>query len=98
MKEYEFSVEARDDLLEIWAYIAADNTAAADRVEKELYEACEMLAKNPGAGHKRADLTAEPVLFWPVRGQYLVIYVRETQPLKIVRILHGARDVSAEME
>lgn len=98
MKGYEFSAEARDDLLEIWAYIAGGNLVAAERVEKDIYEACEMLAKNPGAGHKRAELTAESVLFWPVRGQYLVIYVRGTQPLRIVRILHGARDVSAEME
>jgi len=48
-------------------------------------------------GHKRPDLTDETVLFWPVRGQYLVIYQREAQPLKIVRILHGARDASSQL-
>jgi hypothetical protein len=31
----------------------------------------------------------EPVLFWPVRGLYLVIYLAETEPLKIVRILRS---------
>ena len=97
MKGYELSPEARDDLQEIWIYVAGDNLAAADKLEADIYKACEVLAGNPRLGHKRADLTDEPVLFWPVRGQYLVIYQRETQPLKIVRILHGARDASSHL-
>jgi len=55
-----------------------------------------LLAQNPRLGHKRPDLTDEPVLFWPVRRWYLVIYQRETKPLQVVRILHGARDASSE--
>lgn len=98
MKAYEFSPEARDDLQEIWVYIAGDNLAAADALEADIYRACELLAKSPHLGHRRTDLTDEPVLFWPVRGMYLVIYLRETQPLKIVRILHGARDAASEYD
>ena len=98
MRGYEFSSEARDDLREIWTYIAADNPAAADRLEAAIYEACELLSERPRLGHKRPDLTDESVLFWPVRGQYLVIYRRETKPLKIVRIFHGARDVPSGLE
>lgn len=97
MRSYEFSPEARDDLQEIWVYIAGDNPGAADKLEENIYAACELLANNPRLGHKRRDLTDEPVLFWPVRGQYLVIYLPETEPLKIVRILHGARDASDEL-
>ena len=44
-----------------------------------------------GSGHSRPDLTTKDVRFWPVRS-YLVIY-RETVPLEIVTILHGARDI-----
>jgi plasmid stabilization system protein ParE len=98
MKGYEFSPEARDDLQEIWAYIAGENPGAADRLEEDIYEACELLARNPHAGHKRPDLTDEPVRFWPVRRRYLLIFLPETEPLKIVRILHGARDASSEFE
>ncbi len=98
MRGYQLSPEARDDLQEIWIYIAADNPAAADELEADIYRACEVLAGNPGIGHKRPDLTGEPVLFWPVRGRYLVIYQKKTQPLTIVRILHGARDASAELK
>jgi plasmid stabilization system protein ParE len=97
MNGYELSPEAQNDLQEIWIHIAQDNPAAADKLEEDIYEACELLAKNPHLGHKRPDLTNELVLFWPVRGQYLVISRAETEPLKIVRLLHGARDASIEL-
>ena len=61
MKGYELSPEATDDLQEIWVYIANDNPAAADKLEEDIYAACELLAKSPGLGHRRSDLTDEPV-------------------------------------
>jgi plasmid stabilization system protein ParE len=97
MKGYELSEEALADLQDIWGYIARDNPSAADNLESEIYQACEFLAKNPRLGHKRPDLTDEPVLFWPVRGHYLVIYLRESKPLKIVRVLHASREASEEI-
>jgi toxin ParE1/3/4 len=97
MKGYELSPEALADLQKIWAYIAGDNPAAADELEADSYRACELLAKNPRLGHKRSDLTDEPVLFWPVRNHYLVIYQRETKPLKVARILHGSRDITEQL-
>ncbi len=81
----------------IWFYIARDNPAAADELEAEIYEACDLLAKNPRLGHKRPELTGEPVRFWPVRGHYLVIFRQAVRPLKIVRILHAARDVTEQI-
>jgi plasmid stabilization system protein ParE len=48
-----------------------DNPTAADKLEDDIYAACELLAKNPRLGHRRSDLTDEPVLFWPVRAQYI---------------------------
>jgi plasmid stabilization system protein ParE len=97
MSVYELSPEARDDLQEIWMWIAQDNPGAADELEADIYSACEQLAQNPHLGHKRPDLTDEPVLFWIVRKQYLVVYVPDKTSLKIVRILHSARDASAEL-
>jgi plasmid stabilization system protein ParE len=97
MKGYELSPEATDDLQKIWVYIANDNPTAADKLEDDIYAACELLAKNPRLGHRRPDLTGEPVLFWPVRGQYMVIYLSDTEPLMIVRILQGARNASAQL-
>lgn len=53
-----------------------------------------MLARNPELGHIRRDLTSKLVRFWPVYS-YLIIYDPATQPLEIVRILSGYRDVAA---
>jgi len=79
-------------------YIASDNPSAADKLEEHVYAACEFLSENPYVGHKRPDLTDDPVRFWPIREQYLVIYLPDTEPLKIVRILQGARDASSQLQ
>ena len=44
-------------------------------------------------GHLRTDLAQEPLRFWPVYS-YLIIYRPDAEPLEIVRVLHGARDVA----
>jgi antitoxin ParD1/3/4/toxin ParE1/3/4 len=61
-------------------------------VDADLFDAFESLARTPGIGHKREDLTAYPVLFWPV-GSYLIIYRAEHRPIEIVAVTQGSRDV-----
>lgn len=94
MAEAFYSPEARDDLLEIWEYIARDNLDAADRVEREIQEAVSLLSRHPDLGHLRPDLTSQPVRFWPVRS-FLIIYDSKARPLEIVRILSGYRDIAS---
>lgn len=53
-----------------------------------------MLGGNP-EGHLREDLADPPVRFWPV-GAYLPIYDPTSEPLTVIRVLHGARNL-AEM-
>ena len=55
----------------LWNYIAQDSVDAADRLTAKLLDSFETLARHPGLGNKREDLTNYPVLFWPV-GSYLV--------------------------
>jgi plasmid stabilization system protein ParE len=93
MADYVFSPQARLDLLEIWEYIARDDLDAADRVEAEIHLAISKLARNPGIGHWRRDLTSKQVRFWPIYS-YLIIYDPNTQPLEVVRILSGYRDLA----
>jgi plasmid stabilization system protein ParE len=93
MVNYSFSPEARVDLLAIWDYIANDNIDAADRVEKDIIEAITILASNPELGHFRRDLTSRRVRFWRIHS-YLIIYDPGVQPLEVVRILSGYRDVA----
>ena len=94
MTGYVLSADADLDLDEIWEYIAADSIDAADRWIRKLFDAFEALGRIPGMGHKREDLTAYPVLFWPV-GSYLVIYRAEHLPIEIVAVTQGSRDIPA---
>lgn len=99
MKEFVLSDEARSDLFEVWAFVAADNPPAADRLERDIMQACTLLARRPDIGHRRPDLCADgSVRFHTVRIWYLIVYEIDTQPLRIVRILHGAREVAGELE
>jgi plasmid stabilization system protein ParE len=92
MKEYVLSTSAELDLDEIWEYIAQDNINAADRWIGKLFDAFEALARNSGMGHKREDLTAYPILFWPV-GAYLILYRVQSERIEIVAVTQGARDI-----
>jgi plasmid stabilization system protein ParE len=91
---YVLSVHAEFDLDDIWEYIAADSIDAADRWIGKLFDAFEALGQTPGMGHRREDLTAYPVLFWPV-GAYLIIYRSERRPIEIVAVTQGSRDIPA---
>jgi len=89
---YILSVDADFDLDEIWEYIAGDSIDTADRWTNKLFDAFEALGRTPGMGHKREDLTAYSVLFWPV-GAYLIIYQAERTPIEIVAVTQGSRDI-----
>jgi plasmid stabilization system protein ParE len=94
MSGYLLGPDAEWDLDDLWEYIAQDSVGAADRLMAEIFEAFEVLARNPGMGHKREDLTTFPVLFWPV-GNYLIIYRAAQSLVEIVAIAHGKRDIPA---
>jgi toxin ParE1/3/4 len=89
------SPESEDDLFEIWLYFVENpDIQLAERVETALFERFALLARNPGLGHKRQDLTAAAVLFYRVFPyQYLIVYRRASIGIEIVAVLHGKRDV-----
>jgi len=89
---YELAAEAQADLLEIWIRIAADSVELADRIEQEFYNSFESLGRMPGQGHKRRDLTSRPVLFFPMYS-FLIVYQPETQPIRIMAVLRGRRNL-----
>ena len=92
MSSFLLSHEARQDILDIWDFIAQDNADAADRVTAEIRSAILKLAKFPELGHLRRDLADEPLRFWRVHS-YLIVYRPKRSPLEIVRILSGYRDI-----
>jgi plasmid stabilization system protein ParE len=97
VSEFVLTQAAKGDLLKILEYLEGDNPAAVLKVVDALDDAMQLLADNPGIGHLRPDLTPEDVRFWSVF-RYLVIYRPDTQPLEIVRVLHGKRNVRRLLE
>ena len=92
-RRYVLAPEAAFDLVQIWRYLKKEaGIEVADRVESAIRDKIIFLAKFPGGGHSRKDLTDEPVKFFTVYS-YLIVYRPETKPLEIVAIIHGQRDV-----
>jgi antitoxin ParD1/3/4/toxin ParE1/3/4 len=92
-RRYVLAPKAALDLVQIWRHIKKNaSLEIADRVEAAIRARIVFLARSPGAGHRRMELTDEPVKFFPVYS-YLIVYRPDTRPLQIVAILHGHRDV-----
>jgi toxin ParE1/3/4 len=91
-----FSPQAWQDTLEIITYIRADNPEAAARFLPALEKTCTQLVALPGMGSVRAvqrkDLQGVRIL--PVTGfeHYLIFYIAAGTSIKVIRILHAARD------
>ncbi|HKQ49574.1 MAG TPA: type II toxin-antitoxin system RelE/ParE family toxin [Phycisphaerae bacterium] len=94
MRGFALTPLAESDLTEIRDYLKKQSEEAPRRVLDALHEAMMRLAEMPDLGHLRDDLTDEPFRFWSVFS-FLIIYRPETDPLQIVRVLHGARDLKS---
>lgn len=95
MTRYLLSPAATSDVEAIEAFLDEHAPHATDTVIEGLRDAMRRVAANPAAGHLREDLSDEPLRFVSV-WSYLVVY-RLTDPVEVVRVLHAARDVAAEL-
>ena len=86
---------AEVDAIGIWAYISQDNVAAADRLIFRLEKVLRNLALQPQMGREAGEL-APKLRVAPV-GTYLIFYRPIVDGIEVARILHGARDISAEL-
>ena len=92
----QFSPQAWDDMRAIVAYIASDNPDAAARFVPALEATYAQLVVLPGMGSiryfRRKDL--QGVRMIPVTGfeYYLLFYSTTQKHVKVLRILHAARD------
>jgi toxin ParE1/3/4 len=94
-RRFRLTERARNDLDEIWAYIAGHSPAAADALIDRLYEKCRQLVDFPELGRTRAELS--PDLRSLVVRPYLIFYKARSDGVEIWRVLHGARDIKPEM-
>lgn len=91
MGNSELSPEAQSDLIEIWSYIAQYNEEAADNLIDKIYQKTQVLADSPYIGVARPELAPELRSF--VVEKYVLFYQPISDGVKIVRVLHGARDI-----
>ena len=83
--------QAKEDLLDIWCYIASDNPVQADRYLDYLEAKLILLAATPGMGRWRGEL-GPGLLSFPAEN-YLIFYRQTDAGIDIVRVLHSARDI-----
>jgi toxin ParE1/3/4 len=86
------SKQAEIDLDEIWFNIASNNPGAADRMLDRLAHHMSILEEFPEMGPARPDLGEGARVL--VEGNYIVIYKQASGAVEIVRVMHGARDLS----
>jgi len=85
---------ASDDLEGILDYIATESRSqvVVEKVASDFVVALDKLAASPRIGWQRAHLTGRGFRWWRVHN-YLLVYDPESSPLRVIRILHGARDL-----
>jgi plasmid stabilization system protein ParE len=95
VRGYVLTATARRDLSAIWKYISRDSVHHADLVEEAVYATCRLAATTPVIGHRRREVTKGNVLFLAVSGYevYSIAYLADSEPLTVVRVLHGARNL-----
>ncbi len=93
MIDYRLSNDALNDLDEIRRYITKrDSEDAADNLEIQFFDAFDELARLPQVGHRRFDVKQDTMLFHNV-SEYVIQFRREPR-LVILRVVHGARDMT----
>jgi toxin ParE1/3/4 len=85
-----------DDLSDAYAYLAERNPHAADRLLDEVETLTTLLAGFPELGRVRDDLRAGVRSFRVRHSRYVLFYRVAENSLVLLRLLHGARDSSAE--
>jgi toxin ParE1/3/4 len=86
---------AERDLDEILEYLNGRSPPAAERLVAELDSRCRLLASQPRMGRPRDDLA--PGMRSIVIEHYVVFFVSTDEEVTVVRILHGARNITPDM-
>ncbi|MEX6505521.1 type II toxin-antitoxin system RelE/ParE family toxin [Jiella sp. M17.18] len=92
MKRLVYAPEALADLREIALFIAADNPKRAVSFVAELEKKAAIAARRPSSFRERLGLA--PGLRAIVHGRYLIFFWELAEEVRVVRVLHGARNLS----
>jgi toxin ParE1/3/4 len=87
------SEKAREDLIDIWQYIALDSMENADSFVDLVYEKCAALAAFPEMGRRRDELI--PGIRSLAIRRYVVFYRIKEDYIEIARIISAYRDLGS---
>jgi toxin ParE1/3/4 len=87
------SPAAKPDLGNIWAAIALTDKNAATRLLVKFDERIRTLCDFPGIGPERPEIAHG--LRMLVEGKCLILYRLHEKTIEIVRVIHGARDMTS---
>ena len=94
MTQVRFTSQAREDLLEIWVYVTTHSSETiADRVYDAIERSCRRLSDHPQVGRVRPEIHQQARSL--VVERWLVLYRAVEDGVEIVRIIDGARDLTA---
>ena len=91
MGRVRFTRSAREDLLDIWQFIARDSVAAADRVYDRIENGCGLLALDPELGKARPKIGLGARAL--VLGKWIALYRLVDGGVQVVRVMDGTRDL-----
>ncbi len=88
------TAQAEEDIIDIWFYIAVENQSRlnADRFLQKMEKAFQKLAQTPLMGTTKNEY-GKGLYQFPF-GKYLIFYYLLDDGIEIVRVLHGARNLS----
>ena len=92
MGRVRYSPRAREDLLDIWLWVARDDPQMADRIWDRIEHRVGALGEQPGLGPARPEIGEGARCL--VTDRWLVLYRKVADGVEIVRIIDGARDLS----
>jgi len=88
-----FTRQAREDLLDLWSYIAERSSeATADKVYDRIEQGCQILKQNPQIGRARPEIAEDARAL--VIDHWLALYRLTDDGVQIVRIIAGVRDLA----
>ena len=91
-----WTTPAREQFVSAYEYIAEENRAAAARTADQIWESTQLLARHPMAGREgRVSGTRELVISGT---PFLVAYRIEKNEVRILAVLHAAREWPEEFE
>lgn len=86
---------AEADAEDIWRWVANDSPRAADGLVMRFDDVAALLADRPQMGRSREEL-AQGLRSFPV-GPYLLFYRPIPGGIEVARVLHGRRDIDADL-